>query len=289
MNISYSKIHSFLHCPLSYKFAYIDKITPSTAPQIEEGIIAHKILEGLGKREKKERIIEELVKEGKDVNAVLKIEDIILKLPLDFSHTKFVELPFEMEYSEHIIKGRIDRVDFNGEWELIDYKYGSWDYDSSPTLQGLIYSFVWLDKHKLDKVKFSYYDIKRNKRSSRVYTRNDNFNLIKTYIDVIETHHKLNSFPPKPSSNCVNCVFSRHCNAWKEWLNVNMETTKPEDIAIKLIKLGEMDKVRQKEELEMRNFIKKWMDSQTLSVYDYEDWEIINYNDGIVVHKKTKI
>lgn len=286
MNFSYSRIQSFLQCPLSYRYAYVDKLLPKPNQKIEEGLMAHKILEGLGNGKSKEELISELVKGGADVNTVLKVEDVISKINVDFTHTKYIEHSFSLNYNNHDIWGRIDRVDLNEGWELIDYKYGSWEYDSSPTLQGLIYSLAWMTNFKLNSVRFSYVDVKRNKKTGRLYTENDNFSVIGNFIDEIVKSHSDNNFPAKPSSRCLNCAFNYHCKEWKNWLNDRVKVERPEDVVSNLVRLVERNKLKQKEETKMREFVKEWLDSQSLTTYSYEDWEILNNGDNIIIRRK---
>lgn len=136
--LNYTKIKSYLNCPLIYKHIYIDKKFIAPTPLSSFGISLHRTLEKYSRKgtdlddlfiyydeswcnqgysSSQESM--EFYNKGRKI-----LENYWLKDQNRKSTIVYVEQDFEFPFEKWTVRGTIDRVDRNtdGTYELIDYK-----------------------------------------------------------------------------------------------------------------------------------------------------------------------
>jgi len=223
MHLSYSKIKTYLSCPLKFKFTYIDRIPQKPKPYFRFSHIIHsslnryhfyqgKNLEDLltfyneafrSSREKSER----LYQEGKE---------ILINFYHDFrdSIPYRVEEKFKVKIGSHILSGKIDRVDkVNGGYELIDYKVAKnipSQEEIRENLQLRIYSTGFYKLTKTVPLRAGFYYLRQREKFYTVPTEEDIHNTIKLIYSVAGKIRGGN-FLPNEGKICRMCDYRDRC------------------------------------------------------------------------------
>jgi hypothetical protein len=245
---SYSKISTYLQCPFSYKKQYIDKVSRSLSWQLALGITTADILERIYKDEVilkegiSDYLLKELVKEYWIPNQYKKeySSDIPTSIFLGYksiedeqkqkenlvkwleSYFKIyslkkvfgVEVPFEVQFDDFILIGRLDRLDLiNNKLYIIDNKVTSkFLNDLFTSIQLGIYFYAisrMIPRFGISKV--GYYYIKQGKETLIDSSRLE-IDLIYSNIRRAVQGIRDNSFTPCKNQYCYFCDFKEECN-----------------------------------------------------------------------------
>ena len=128
----------------------------------------------------------------------------------------YLEKPFNIRVGEHLINGRIDRIDklADGSYEVIDYKTGRFkeDIKLDKDLQLSIYALACRDILKLPVSKLSLYYLESNKKISTSRTDQDLENLHQEVSGLIQEMQS-SKFNPNLGFHCGFCDFRPICPA----------------------------------------------------------------------------
>jgi len=127
----------------------------------------------------------------------------------------FLERPFNLKIGEHIISGRIDRIDKlqDGTYEVIDYKTGKIsDKSLNKDLQLSIYALACRDILNLKVSKLSLYYLEGNKKVSTERS-DDQLKAVVDEIDQLIKGMQNSDFAPTPGFHCQFCDFRIICPA----------------------------------------------------------------------------
>lgn len=189
IDISYSRLDTYISCPTKYWYTYIEKLDRSFGAAAALGNIIHGVLE---------KVDEEL-----DLNEMVQImegekekydpERQITQAMLDTGWQMLVEyvdrhagehpnvLGREVEFSivvgSALITGYIDRVekDRDSLIRVMDYKSGKWEYRGRPkdNLQLGMYALAAADLYGVDQVYAELYYLRSGKKIGHLFTMDD--------------------------------------------------------------------------------------------------------------------
>jgi len=244
---SYSKISTYLQCPFSYKKQYMDKITRKLTWQLALGITAADILERIYKDEiilkegisdyllrnliqeywipnqyKKEYSIDipssiflgykSIEEEDKQKNNLfIWFQDYFRIYPL--KRIFGIEVPFEVEFDDFILIGRIDKLDLvDSRLNIIDNKVTSkFLNDIFESIQLGIYFYAiskMLPRFRIDKV--GYYYVKQGKETL-IDSSKLEIDLIYNKIRKAIAGIRNKEFSPCDNQYCYFCDFKLEC------------------------------------------------------------------------------
>jgi len=240
--LSYSRINTFLTCPLKYKYSYILNIPVSKNAALVFGETIHTTLQKFY-----QQFIQNKKIGFKDLIEIYKNE----WQPIGFSsiahqnkmfndgkkmlnnfykkcHDKNVQIidlekPFRVKTAQGVIlSGKMDRVDNigNNKIEIIDYKTGKIpsEKDLQKDLQLSIYFLAATDKgmygKKPEDVLLSLYYLQEPKKISFVKKDGD-MEKIKTSISNVIENINSTKFSPKKGPWCMHCPYRMICEAWQ--------------------------------------------------------------------------
>lgn len=293
-NFSFSKIDQFIRCPYAYKLTNIeqhDKYLRNYS--MVRGIIAHRFME-LSWKNSPEKVKEKLYEEYKDYKLINEIENELKQyIPQIYEHTVEAELPMIFNLGPYKMRGIIDRLDkIDKEYMIVDYKYGFYEYtedDLNNSIQLSIYAYNIMDMYNLDHCSIAYHNLKQKTFFSKELKKSDiDTSSILSFINAIRSSELLDDFPPRISSNCVNCVVRSGCKPFKDWLSESINELDPnveiEDIADYYFNLQEKEKAYR--------YQKKTLDVLLEEIYksniDLEKYEINVSKYGNLELKKIK-
>lgn len=292
MRVSYSAIETYLSCPQKFKFGVIDKIKTPKSEVAIFGTIIHSVLKFLHSKEVLVPSLEQVLGHyksiwNKEVFADHQEEELyfaqgeaILKKYYRANDLKSVdvldlETPFEVPVGEHILAGKIDRIDRIGEneFEIIDYKTSK----SLPSqekvddnLQLSLYRIGITNRWpslKMEQVKLSLYFLKHGIKLSTTRTEED-LKATKAKILNITSDIEKEKFPPTPSGLCDYCGYRNICPMWKHKLQKQEASIKDQEELKKALKeffeiKDRVQKDSQKLE-ELKSLINKYCDENDL-------------------------
>lgn len=244
--LSYSKIATYVKCPLRYKFIYVDNLETEIKPYFSLGNSVHKVLEKfyspkenfLVLKKDPYRYLKELLEKHwisagyksklEEAKAKKDAETMLLnyyrKNIFGFSPAFEVESEFSVPFLGLELKGRFDRVDEeNAGFTIIDYKTNS--FSNRMTLESLILQreeeflqpvlYKIAGEYKYGKgsirsVSFHYLRI-----SEKVSFEVDPFvEKMKRKISEITENIFKGYFPAKVNGSCSSCEFRDRCEAY---------------------------------------------------------------------------
>lgn len=241
MRLSYSKIKTYLECPLKFYFIYIlnMKVKPKSYTSFGKSI--HQTLsdfhrlpkyptfEDLKKIYEKRWIREgynDIVHEQKEFEkGLILLKKYYNKNIFNYNQAYLVEKMFFMNLKDISIVSIIDRIDkFGEDYEIIEYKTGrsSIEYNSisllsdDEILQMSIYYLSFKKNFKKDPKSLSIYYLSLDK-DEKINIKLDK-NIIKEKLKlVINVYNNISSkyFYKKENNNCKFCDFKKECENWK--------------------------------------------------------------------------
>jgi len=237
MKLSFSSISNYQNCPLSYKFAYLDKLPRKRSPQLSFGSSIHASLAylynvSLPKPPPLEDVLNHLEKIWErdgyrdETEEKLYLEDA-KRILTNFYHTNVedfqvpvaLEQKFKVKMDGYTLAGIIDRMDKlpGGGYEIIDYKTSRRLPPKSKVdedLQLSIYHLAAQEVWGIEPEKLTLYFVIPNQKMSTSRTKKD----IERVREIIqETIEDIQSqkFEARENPLCPWCDFQTHCPLYK--------------------------------------------------------------------------
>ena len=223
---SFSKIHTFLTCPLQFKFRYIDKVAVdrdySDPIFFVRGRFIHNYLaEVLNGKEGMLSGYKDIPVEDKmDLieNAHLSLEDEIFKEYFDYELTeieRFVGYDENLNPSfskPYLMKGFIDFYGVNeNKGFIIDWKSGN--LKNNPQFDQLLLYAIWLFERydELETIDLIFYYIEHQKYNKQTVDRNQVKEFKGAILEIINKIENENEFKKVESNACDYCPFKSRC------------------------------------------------------------------------------
>ena len=227
--LNYSKVKTYLECPLSYYFKYVLGKREGLVPASSLGVSIHRTLEEYHRHSNDPSEIlsyyddcwlsggytsageqMEWYLKGQKMLEVYAQREYERKTTVDSTEREFI-----FEQTPWVFRGKIDRIDKypDGSWEVIDYKTGT-DVDLTrnvtDSLQLGIYAIGARRAWNLHKGKATFYYIAFDKTVSAPFDAFDEEKILGTFIQVGEKIER-NEFEPN-LAQCEACLFKERCN-----------------------------------------------------------------------------
>ncbi|MBI4709010.1 MAG: PD-(D/E)XK nuclease family protein [Candidatus Portnoybacteria bacterium] len=309
MRISYSALDVFQRCPLQYKFQYLDRIKTPKSKDAIFGTLIHSALRLLHEPNKLMPPTEEemlaffsqnwdpTIFSDQREEATFFAQGVqILKnyyaknSPSQFNIValeSLFEAPILIGQEQHIITGKIDRVDKieNDIFEVIDYKttkkmpsQKNVDNDLQLAVYHLGVTSRWPSlKQEERPVKVSLYYLKHGEKLSSI---KNNQNLQETQekisrlIEQIEKAQAEEKFNPMPSVLCDWCAYQRYCPLFKHKFKEEKIFFNDQDVKALIDEhISLKDEIEQKKKrlTEIQNSLGKFMDQENMERLFSED------------------
>jgi len=310
MRTSYSALNTFLQCPLKYKFQEIDRIRTPKGKDAIFGTVIHNTLKFIHQPGRLAPLtLQDILKyfesnwnkdlfpspydeqtlfaRGKNIlEKYYKENDIFKASPIA------LEMFFEAPVEDHVLAGKIDRIDktADGGFEIIDYKT-SRQLPSQEAIdndmQLAIYQIGFLKKWpQFDRqIKISLYFLQHGIKLSSSKNPGDIEETKEKILDIIksieETKEK-NDFKPLPGPLCDWCGYQKQCpmfsHKFKE--QIAQEDIDIQKVLSKFYNLKESETETKKQLAELKEKINQYCDSQKV--------ERIFSDDGSSVVRSTQ-
>ncbi len=226
--LNYSKIKTYLECPLLYKYKYMDGRKEGLVPASSLGVSIHRALEEYHRNSNDPSEILAYYDDcwlgagyksaGEQMEYYLKGQKMLERYAEhEYERTSTVdstEREFIFQEGKWTIRGKIDRTDkhTDGTWEVIDYKTGEdIDFEAKITdsLQLGIYAVGAQRAWNLKKGKASFYFTAFDKKESANFEDFDEKAILAKFIEVGE---KIEAGLFEPDlSHCQHCAFRNRC------------------------------------------------------------------------------
>ncbi len=228
MQLSYSRISTFINCGFLYRLKYVEKIPARPKPHLGFGRILHCALDKFYSLDTDHPSLDDLLRiykgywktgsqtYNKRYASGLNILRTYYELNIgDYDRTVYVEQPFQIPIGMHTLAGRFDRVDRIGRdgYEIIDYKAAKHvpaQSEVDADLQLGLYALAFkLTTGKLPLV--SFYFLPRNVKVTSRRTE-DSLRRMQSGLDAIV--HRLMSgeyYDPCEGSECKWCDYKSYC------------------------------------------------------------------------------
>lgn len=248
---SHSKLATFEHCPLKYKFQYIDKLKPDMENTIE-GFLGNKVHDTLewiyksvnrGNIPNLDEVVEYLIISWrKDFNEEIKIiaEDLTadyyfnkgIKLIVDYytkNHPfidntiaieKFILINLDPE-GRYRLQGYIDRIVYDKEtdtYEIHDYKTSrslKTQEELDKDRQLALYSIAIKETFNPKDIHLVWHFLDFNKKMISKRTEEQLKKLREEIIQLIQKIESTTHFNTNPGNLCNWCKFKSHCPEWQ--------------------------------------------------------------------------
>lgn len=290
---SYSQLDSFQHCQKQYEFEYVLKEDKKFVGVVLDGIITHKFLELLWGRDWNE-VTNIVIQQYGMYDKVKELKDYLQTIVNErfFRYTIDVEKKIQFDIEDKQFVGYIDRLDRrdDGMYEIIDYKYGVYEYSSYNLVHSLqvdLYSYAIMQLYHVDQVLFTYYNIKQNTQVTRNVKRNSiHTEDITSLIASIENAKTHNYFPPQVSSLCTYCFFNQHCQDFQNWIEKDFALTAQsslKDVVTALDNFSNKRKMYDSAERRLKQLVYHYMSAQGLTEYDADKKHVILTANSVII------
>ena len=248
---SYSKLHRFAQCPLSYKLHYLERRTPESSPESELGVVLHGALEAVVRDH-----VSGLLDPARAATAYqLAWSNSSLRDPavfaegldlvkrwvtregvVDADRVLAVEQDFSVEIAGVRLIGTMDRVDriADDAIRIRDYKSGRIPptrQEVEESLQLAIYDLVaaklwpWAKRIEVG------LDLLRHDRVVTVERSDAQREATRRYVRaMVGRIEGTTDFPARLSTLCTHCDQRRRCLAYAEALSANPDARAPGDV-----------------------------------------------------------
>lgn len=222
MHLSYSKIKTYLSCPLKFKFTYIDRIPQKPKPYFKFSRVIHYTLhiyhfyQKYGSLDGLLRCYDESWKASnlKSDRLYEEGKSILINFFHEFGKVAPYrgEEKFKVNLGPHILSGKIDRVDReNGRFKIIDYKMGKNISEKEDfILQLKIYSVGFYKLARIVPAQASFYFLRYSKKLSIVPTKDGMDETIKL-IYLVAGKIRRGNFLPSKGKACRMCDYKDRC------------------------------------------------------------------------------
>jgi len=241
MKLSFSKIRTYLECPLKYYFIYILNFKTKPKSYLSFGKTIHSTLSEFHKLvpypsfddlkkiyEDKwinEGFLDKQQEEKEFEKGLLILKKYYSKNIFNYNKAYMVEKEVNYKIKDIFITGYIDRIDkFDDEYEIIEYKTGknSIEYnsiglvDENNILQMSIYylAFKYQFKKYPKNILIYYISLDKNEKIYLNFNNNMSKETIKTILNV-NNNILNNNFYKKENEFCKYCDFIKECKEWK--------------------------------------------------------------------------
>jgi len=238
--LSYSKISTYIKCPLRYKFLYIDNLPTAPKSYFSLGNSIHKVLEKFYspnenfkvlKKDPYKYLLELLdthwISEGyrtkeEELKAKQEAKEMLItyyrKNIFGFTPAYEVESEFSVPFLGLELKGRFDRVDkVNNDFIIIDYKTNSFvgeSFREEEILQPVLYKIAGDYKYGSQSIKeVSFHYLRKGKNITFEVTTYLVERSKKRIEEVTENIFK-GHFPANVNGTCNSCEFKDRCEAY---------------------------------------------------------------------------
>lgn len=295
MRISFTAIETFKQCPQKYKFKYIDRKRAPKSIEAVFGNLIHNVLKFLHSKNPLLPTQEEVLnfyKENwpssnevkwKDQNEEISYFNQGVKILIDYynknknldSKILALESPFELilksNQEEHILSGKIDRIDKIKDdlFEIIDYKTTKTmppQESVDNNLQLSVYYLGILNRWpslKNATIKVSLYFLKHGEKLS-AFIDNEKSEITKEKILSVINDIKKSDFYPLPSSLCDWCGYKNICPMWKHQFEQDYTEEEIKKAARELFLLSNEIKQNKKRLMELKNIINDYCNKNNL-------------------------
>ncbi len=289
MILSYSSISTYQNCPLSYKFAYLDRLPRKKSPYLSFGKIIHKALYYFynvptPNPPSIEKILSYIHENWSPEGYLSKSEESAYKeyaeqvltnfyrvnidtfsLPVALEHRFKIPLNERLPSGEPcILSGIIDKVEKtpSGGLEIIDYKTGRKLPSQSHVdndLQLSLYCFAVKEIWQIEPEKLTLYfvvpDIKMSttrKAEGIIETKNLILNVAKNI--------KEGNFEPIENALCNWCDFQIHCPLFKYKFKKSVEPAETKKIIDEYVEVKKREKITRERIKELQTLIHQHLD-----------------------------
>lgn len=290
---SYSQLDSFQHCQKQYQFDYVLKEEKKFVGVVLDGTITHKFLELLWGRDW-DTVTKMVIEQYGMYDKIKRLKEYLQTIVGEtfFKHTVDVEKPINFTIDGKEFIGYIDRLDKrdDGTYEIIDYKYGVYEYSAynlSNSLQVDLYSYAVMQLYNVNQVFFTYYNIKQNTQVTRL-VKKQSIRLpdIISLVNGIENAKAKNYFPPQVSSFCAYCFFNQHCDDYKLWIEKDFLLTPQSsfnEIVQTLDSFSNKKKVYDTAERKLKQLVYNYMMAKGLTEYNTDNKRIILTKNSVII------
>ncbi|MFH1826912.1 MAG: UvrD-helicase domain-containing protein [bacterium] len=240
--LSYSRINTYLTCPLRYKYSYVLNVPVSKNAALVFGETIHSTLQKFYREFNRNKKInfanlisfykKEWIPQGYSSKSHhdKMYEDGIKMLKAFYKkfHSKNIEIidlekPFRVKTDQNVIlSGKIDRVDKleGSKIEIIDYKTGKLPDEKKlkGDMQLAIYFLAATDKNmynrKPENVLLTFYFLRDMEKISFTKTASDIVEIKNSIANTIEKINESN-YSPKVGPWCSFCPYKMMCEAWQ--------------------------------------------------------------------------
>lgn len=241
MKLSFSKIRTYLECPLKYYFIYILNFKTKPKSYLSFGKTIHSTLSEFHKLEPypsfddlrkiyeekwiNEGFLDKEEEEKEYKKGLLILKNYYSKNIFNYNKAYMVEKEVIYKIKDILITGFVDRIDkFNDEYEIIEYKTGknSIEYnsigliDGNNILQMSIYylAFKYQFKKYPKNIIIYYLSLDKDEKIYLNFNNNISKDTVKTILNV-NNNILNNNFYKKENEFCKYCDFIKECKEWK--------------------------------------------------------------------------
>ena len=228
MQLSYSRISTFVNCGFLYRLKYVEKIPARPKPHLGFGRILHSTLDKFYSLDTHYPALDDLLriyrgywKTGNDAyrkryDSGLSILKRYYELNIgNYHRAVYVEQSFQIPIGTHMLAGRFDRVDRTGhdDYEIIDYKAAKrvpTQSEVDSDLQLGLYALAFkLTTGKLPLV--SFYFLPSNTRVTSRRSERDIYRMKSGLDTLVDKLMSGEHYDPQEGIECKWCDYKSYC------------------------------------------------------------------------------
>lgn len=231
MNLSYSKVNTYLQCPLSYKYLYVDRLETKPKPFFALGESIHQTIQTFYTTEKSLPTFSDLIsyldqswkRKGYSSleeesqyreKAITILKDFYKRNIFSYFKAYKIEQRFDVQIEDITISGYIDQINKIGDkYEVIEYKTsqnGLTVEEAENDLQVITYHIAFKEIYGFLPDYVVYHNVRNGKVIKVKVSEEKEVETINLYKDVANKIRK-NQFIPKKNIYCKWCDFLNIC------------------------------------------------------------------------------